>query len=146
MSFLTPGSRLGRFEISTVLGQGAMGVVYLANDPQIGRPVAIKTVRPGASRGEESANEIEERLRKEARLAGRLQHPNIVTIYDVGRDGDEYFIAMEYVDGKSLTRYLWRRTTCRSPPRSRSSGRPPRRWPTRTSAACCTATSSPATS
>lgn len=106
MSFLTPGSRLGRFEISTVLGQGAMGVVYLANDPQIGRPVAIKTVRPGASRGEESANEIEERLRKEARLAGRLQHPNIVTIYDVGRDGDEYFIAMEYVDGKSLTRYL----------------------------------------
>ena len=105
MSFLTPGSKLGRFEISSVLGQGAMGVVYLANDPQIGRPVAIKTVRPEASRGE-SAHEIEERFRKEARLAGRLQHPNIVTIYDVGRDGDDYFIAMEYVDGKPLTRYL----------------------------------------
>ena len=105
MSFLTPGSRLGRFEISTVLGQGAMGVVYLANDPQIGRPVAIKTVRPGMDR-DETAIEIEERLRKEARLAGRLQHPNIVTIYDVGRDGDDYFIAMEYVEGKSLTRYL----------------------------------------
>jgi eukaryotic-like serine/threonine-protein kinase len=105
MSFLTPGSRLGRFEISTVLGQGAMGVVYLANDPQIGRPVAIKTVRPGMAR-DETAIEIEERLRKEARLAGRLQHPNIVTIYDVGRDGDDYFIAMEYVEGKSLTRYL----------------------------------------
>ncbi|HEY2797154.1 MAG TPA: protein kinase [Thermoanaerobaculia bacterium] len=105
MNFLAPGSRLGRFEISSVLGQGAMGVVYLANDPQIGRPVAIKTVRPGMGR-DESALEIEERLRKEARLAGRLQHPNIVTIYDVGRDGDEYFIAMEYVDGKSLTRYL----------------------------------------
>ncbi len=67
--------------------------------------MAIKTVRPGMGR-DESAHEIEERLRKEARLAGRLQHPNIVTIYDVGRDGDEYFIAMEYVDGKSLTRYL----------------------------------------
>ncbi len=105
MSFLTPGSRLGRFEISSVLGQGAMGVVYLANDPQIGRPVAIKTVRPGMDR-DETAIEIEERLRKEARLAGRLQHPNIVTIYDVGRDGDDYFIAMEYVEGKSLTRYL----------------------------------------
>ncbi len=105
MSLLAPGSRLGRFEISSVLGQGAMGVVYLANDPQIGRPVAIKTVRPGMDR-DESALEIEERLRKEARLAGRLQHPNIVTIYDVGRDGDEYFIAMEYVDGRSLTRYL----------------------------------------
>jgi len=105
MSFLTPGSRLGRFEITSVLGQGAMGVVYLANDPHIGRQVAIKTVRPGLGR-DETAHEIEERLRKEARLAGRLQHPNIVTIYDVGRDGDEYFIAMEYVDGKSLTRYL----------------------------------------
>ena len=105
MSPLPPGSRLGRFEISTVLGQGSMGVVYLANDPQIDRPVAIKTVRPEALRGED-ASEIEERFRKEARLAGRLQHSNIVTIYDVGRDGDVYFIAMEYVDGKPLTRYL----------------------------------------
>jgi serine/threonine-protein kinase len=105
MSLRTPGSRLGRFEITSVLGQGAMGVVYLANDPHIGRQVALKTVRPGMAR-DETAIEIEERLRKEARLAGRLQHPNIVTIYDVGRDGDEYFIAMEYVDGRSLTRYL----------------------------------------
>ena len=104
MSPLPPGSRLGRFEISTVLGQGAMGVVYLANDPQIDRPVAIKTVRP-EGRGE-GAQEIEDRFRKEARLAGRLQHPNIVTIYDVGRDGDVFFIAMEYVDGRPLTRYL----------------------------------------
>jgi serine/threonine-protein kinase len=105
MSFLTPGAKLGRFEIKSVLGQGAMGVVYLADDPQIGRLVAIKTVRPGMAR-DETAIEIEERLRKEARLAGRLQHPNIVTIYDVGRHGDDSFIAMEYVDGKSLTRYL----------------------------------------
>jgi serine/threonine protein kinase len=105
MSLLPPGSKLGRFEISTVLGQGAMGVVYLANDPQIDRPVAIKTVRPEAGRGE-GTHDIEDRFRKEARLAGRLQHPNIVTIYDVGRDGDVYFIAMEYVDGRPLTRYL----------------------------------------
>ncbi|MEX0880792.1 MAG: hypothetical protein WEB59_09645 [Thermoanaerobaculia bacterium] len=70
MSTLPPGSKLGRFEISTVLGQGAMGVVYLANDPEIERPVAIKTVRPEAMRGE-SAREIEARFLKEAKLAGR---------------------------------------------------------------------------
>ncbi len=105
MSTLPPGSKLGRFEISSVLGQGAMGVVYLANDPEIERPVAIKTVRPEAMRGE-SAGEIEARFLKEAKLAGRLQHPSIVTVYDVGRDRDVCFIAMEYVEGKPLTRYL----------------------------------------
>ena len=105
MSILPPGSRLGRFEISSVLGQGAMGVVYLAHDPDIDRPVAIKTIHPEAARGE-SAAEIEARFLKEAKLAGRLQHPNIVTVYDVGRDKDVYFIAMEYVEGKPLTRYL----------------------------------------
>ncbi len=105
MSVLPPGSRLGRFEISSVLGQGAMGVVYLAHDPEIDRPVAIKTIHPEAARGE-SAAEIEARFLKEAKLAGRLQHPNIVTVYDVGRDRDLYFIAMEYVEGRPLTRYL----------------------------------------
>ena len=105
MSVLPPGSKLGRFEISSVLGQGAMGVVYLAHDPQIERAVAIKTIHPEAARGE-SAAEVEARFLKEAKLAGRLQHPNVVTVYDVGRDRDLYFIAMEYVEGKPLTRYL----------------------------------------
>jgi len=105
MSLLPAGSRLGRFQIASVLGQGAMGVVYLAHDPEIGRPVAIKTVRPEAAGGE-SAQEMEARFLKEARLGGRLQHPNIVTVYDVGREGDVCFIAMEYVDGRPLTRYL----------------------------------------
>ncbi len=105
MSILPPGSKLGRFEISSVLGQGAMGVVYLAHDPDIDRPVAIKTIHPEAARGE-SAAEIEARFLKEAKLAGRLQHPNIVTVFDVGRDRDLYFIAMEYVEGRPLTRYL----------------------------------------
>ncbi|HWZ84848.1 MAG TPA: serine/threonine-protein kinase [Thermoanaerobaculia bacterium] len=105
MSLLPAGSKLGRFQIKSVLGQGAMGIVYLAHDPQIGRPVAIKTVRP-ESVGGESAQELEARFVKEARLAGRLQHPNIVTVYDVGREGDVCFIAMEYVDGRPLTRYL----------------------------------------
>jgi serine/threonine-protein kinase len=105
MSLLPAGSKLGRFQVASVLGQGAMGVVYLAHDPEIGRPVAIKTVRPEAVGGE-SAQEIEARFLKEAKLAGRLQHPNIVTVYDVGRAGDTLFIAMEYVDGRPLTRYL----------------------------------------
>jgi eukaryotic-like serine/threonine-protein kinase len=105
MSFLPAGSKLGRFQIASVLGQGAMGVVYLAHDPEIGRPVAIKTVRPQAIGGE-SAQEIEARFQKEAKLAGRLQHPNIVTVYDVGRDGETLFIAMEYVDGRPLTHHL----------------------------------------
>ncbi len=107
MSILPPGSKLGRFEIASVLGQGAMGVVYLAHDPDIDRPVAIKTIHPEAARGE-SAAEIEARFLKEAKLAGRLQHPNIVTVFDVGRDRDLYFIAMEYVEGRPLTRYLGR--------------------------------------
>jgi len=94
MSILPPGSRLGRFEISSVLGQGAMGVVYLAHDPDIDRPVAIKTIHPEAARGESGA-EIEARFLKEAKLAGRLQHPSIVTVFDVGRDKDLYFIAMK---------------------------------------------------
>ena len=105
MSLLPAGSKLGRFEITSVLGQGAMGVVYLAQDPEIGRPVAIKTVRPGMLGGD-TVKELEARFLKEARLAGRLQHPNIVTVYDVQREGDVCFIAMEYVDGHPLTRYL----------------------------------------
>ncbi len=105
MSFLPAGSKLGRFQIASVLGQGAMGVVYLAHDPDIGRSVAIKTVRP-ENLGGETAAELEARFLKEARLGGRLQHPNIVTVYDVGRAGEVCFIAMEYVDGRPLTRYL----------------------------------------
>ena len=91
--------------------------------------------------------EIEARFLKEARLAGRLQHPNIVTVYDVGRDGDVYFIAMEYVEGRPLTRYLAARRRAAAP--ARVDDRPPGRRGarrTRTSAASSTATSSPATS
>ncbi len=107
MSRIPAGSKIGRFRVESVLGQGAMGVVYLARDPEIERAVAIKTVRPEAAGGA-SAAEIEGRFLKEAKLAGRLQHPNIVTVFDVGRDGDVCFIAMEYVEGSPLTRYLGR--------------------------------------
>jgi serine/threonine-protein kinase len=113
MSLLPPGSRLGRFELTSVLGQGAMGVVYLASDPNIERPVAIKTLRRDVGGG--AAEELESRFLKEAKLAGRLQHPNIVTIYEAGRDKDNLFIAMEYVDGRPLTHSLGPRTTLTLP-------------------------------
>ena len=102
---LDPGSRLGRFEIASILGEGAMGVVYLAHDPHIERPIALKTLRPEASLGEQGA-EVKSRFLKEAKLAGRLSHPQIVTIYDTGEDRGVTYIAMEYVDGQSLTQWI----------------------------------------
>src|SRR5262249_4579047 len=105
MPLLAPGSRLGRFEITGVLGEGAMGVVYLAHDPQIDRPGALKILRPEAVAGEHG-KEIESRFLKEAKLAGRLSHPNIVTVYEAGEDKGAAYIAMEFVDGKALTGWL----------------------------------------
>ena len=104
MRNLSPGATLGRFRIVSVLGEGAMGVVYLAEDPEIERRVAIKTLRALSEASPDAVAELEARFLKEAKLAGRLQHPNVVTVYEVGRDGGTAFIAMEYVDGESLTR------------------------------------------
>jgi eukaryotic-like serine/threonine-protein kinase len=99
---LAPGSRLGRFQIVSVIGEGAMGVVYLANDPEIERPVAVKTLRAMSEASPAARADLEARFLKEAKLAGRLQHPNVVTVYEVGREQDTSFIAMEYVEGESL--------------------------------------------
>ena len=104
MSLIPPGSRIGRFEVAGVLGEGAMGVVYLGHDPHIERPVAIKTLRTHG--GGASDEDLKERFLKEAKLAGRLQHPNVVTIYEAGQDEGVPYIAMEYVDGEPLTRLL----------------------------------------
>ncbi len=86
MALLPPGTKVGRFEITGVLGEGAMGVVYLAHDPQIDRPVALKMLRPEALVGEHG-KEVESRFLKEAKLVGRLSHPNVVTIYEAGGRG-----------------------------------------------------------
>ncbi|HET9794513.1 MAG TPA: serine/threonine-protein kinase [Thermoanaerobaculia bacterium] len=102
-------SRLGRFEILSELGKGAMGVVYLAKDPSIGRLVAIKTIRASAGDEDDSeSREFRERFMREAQTAGILSHPNIVTIYDVGEDKDSgvSFIAMEYIEGKTIKALL----------------------------------------
>jgi eukaryotic-like serine/threonine-protein kinase len=93
-------THLGRYEIVGELGQGAMGVVYKATDPLIDRIVAIKTIT--LSLALEERDEYEGRFYQEAKAAGRLSHPNIVTIYDVGRSGDIAYIAMEFLQGREL--------------------------------------------
>lgn len=93
-------SQLGRYEITGELGQGAMGVVYRARDPLIDRVVAIKTINLSLAKDEKE--EYEGRFYQEARAAGRLNHPNIVTIYDVGKSGDIAYIAMELLQGREL--------------------------------------------
>lgn len=98
-------TQLGRFNITGILGQGAMGTVYRAHDPLLDRTVAIKTVGcAGMSRDEAAA--FEERFYREARSAGRLNHKNIVTIHDVGRSDDLAYIAMEYLSGRNLREVL----------------------------------------
>jgi tRNA A-37 threonylcarbamoyl transferase component Bud32 len=98
--------RIGRYKIIRELGRGAMGVVYHAIDPNIGRPVAIKTIHFGGNRKPEEIEKMRERLFREARSAGMLSHPGIVTIYDVEQQGDLAYIAMEFVDGPTLDQVL----------------------------------------
>ena len=97
--------KLGRFEIVREIGRGAMGQVLLAHDPKIDRQVALKTLAPSAGVSEEEARETSQRFLREAQAAGKLLHPHIVTIFDVGEDAGLSFIAMEYIDGMTLERY-----------------------------------------
>ena len=106
--------RLGRYPVKGVIGAGAMGVVYLGFDPEINRPVAIKTIRKHLLDAGHQDSNVAGRFRLEAQAAGRLSHPGIVTVYDVGDDDDCAYIAMEYVAGQSLREYLsrgWRFST-----------------------------------
>ena len=103
-ALLAPRQTLGRYEIVGEIARGAMGVVYKARDPLIDRMVAIKTVDLGQSNAETEA--FERRFFREAKSAGRLNHPNVVTIHDVGKSGDLAYIAMEYLDGSSLREVL----------------------------------------
>lgn len=96
---------LGRYEIERELGRGAMGVVYLGRDPRIGRTVAVKTVALSEEFEGEQLEKVTDRFFREAETAGRLNHPSIVTIYDVGEEADLAYIAMDYLDGTSLQRY-----------------------------------------
>ncbi|MCE2948147.1 MAG: CHASE2 domain-containing protein [Betaproteobacteria bacterium] len=94
--------KLGRFEVEKELGKGAMGVVYLGRDPKIGRVVAIKTMALSQEFEGDELADVKERFFREAQTAGRLAHPNIVTIYDTGEEHDLAYIAMEFLKGKDL--------------------------------------------
>jgi eukaryotic-like serine/threonine-protein kinase len=96
---------LGKYEIRRELGRGAMGVVYEGYDPLIKRLVALKTIRADQLAGE-NAETVIVRFRREAQAAGRLNHPNIVAIYDFGEDQGVWYIAMEYVQGRELKDYF----------------------------------------
>ncbi len=96
---------VGRYEILEELGQGAMGVVYKGKDPKINRLVAIKTIRFSDDFEEQQAKEVKERFFKEAELAGRLSHPSIISIHDVGEDYDLTYMAMELLEGEDLEHF-----------------------------------------
>ena len=97
--------KLGKYEIRRELGRGAMGVVYEAFDPSIERVVALKTIRRDQLEGAE-AQDMVGRFQREAKAAGRLNHPNIVSIYEFGEDDGTLFIAMEFVSGRELKSYF----------------------------------------
>ena len=96
---------LGRYQVEKELGKGAMGVVYQGKDPKIGRVVAIKTMALSQEFEADELTEVKERFFREAETAGRLSHPNIVTIYDAGEEHDLCYIAMELLKGKDLVPY-----------------------------------------
>ncbi len=97
--------KLGRYDIVRVLGKGAMGLVYEALDPNLDRRVAIKTIKV-ENLSEEAAVEYEARFKTEARSAARLQHPNIVSVYDSDRHDDMAYLVMEFIQGEDLKHHL----------------------------------------
>ena len=93
----SPGTKIGRFTLDTLLGSGSMGLVFTAHDPELDRSVAIKILR-----GDDVDEQQTNRMVQEARAMARVRHPHVVTIYDVGRDGDVIFIAMERIRGETF--------------------------------------------
>ncbi len=98
-------SSLGRYEIIDKLGEGAMGVVYRARDPALGRVIALKRLAEELSEDED----VRVRFAREAEVIGRLNHPNIVSVYDMGESEGRLFMAMELLEGEDLRRLLGRR-------------------------------------
>src|SRR6185312_8409911 len=96
-----PGDRIGRYVILSSLGKGGMSVVFLAYDPELDRKVALKLMRVNML-GEKGRL----RLQREAQALAKLSHPNVVPVYDAGTVGDQAFVAMEFVEGKTLRKWL----------------------------------------
>src|SRR5215472_6444224 len=97
-SRLAPGRNIGRYAVLSTLGEGGMGVVYAAYDPELDRKVAVKVLRERLG----DAAELGARLLREAQAMARLSHPNVVSVHDVGRFEDKVFVAMEFIDGRTL--------------------------------------------
>jgi len=104
------GRNISHYEILEKLGEGGMGVVYKARDTRLDRFVAIKVLSSQAV----SNPDRRRRFVQEAKSASALNHPNIITVYDISNEGDIAFIAMEYVDGKTLDQLMGRRSLCLS--------------------------------
>ena len=98
---------LGRYQVKEVIGSGAMGTVFLAHDPKLERPVAIKTIRLDRQLDPEKRQDLVRQLLKEAVMGARVNHPHIVAVYDIEDRPEAAFLAMEYVDGTSLESLLW---------------------------------------
>ena len=97
---------LGHYEVVREIGRGAMGMVYLGKDPRIGRMVAIKTMAFSDEFEGEQLEEVKQRFYREAETAGRLNHPNIVHVYDIGEEQELAFIAMDYLQGEDLGHFV----------------------------------------
>jgi serine/threonine protein kinase len=102
-------TNLGRYQIEGIVGRGAMGTVFKGIDPVINRPVALKTIRLDFVTDQSEMEELRDRLTREARAAGKLSHPNIVTIYDIGSENNLQYIAMEYLEGQTLEELIKRK-------------------------------------
>ncbi|MES1206733.1 MAG: protein kinase, partial [Pseudomonadota bacterium] len=97
---LERGQAINRFVVLGLVGRGGMGEVYAAYDPELDRKVAIKLLRT------RDAAEAKSRLLREAQAIAKLQHPNVVVVYDVGTHGENVFIAMEFVEGRTVNGWL----------------------------------------
>ena len=101
-----PGARLGRYQVERHLGRGGMGDVYQVHDVVMGRRAALKTIRVDAELDPKQTIELRQRFYREGQTAGKLNHPNIVTVYEVGEDLGMSFIVMEFVEGQTLTQWM----------------------------------------
>ncbi|XXF76299.1 serine/threonine-protein kinase [Myxococcaceae bacterium GXIMD 01537] len=102
---LRPGGHVGRFVLHERVGTGGMGIVYAAHDPRLERKVALKLLRP-ALHGQARGGAGPARMLREAQAAARLSHPNVITVHEVGSVGEQVFVAMEFVDGGTLSHWL----------------------------------------
>src|SRR6476620_7689602 len=99
---IEPGTKLGRYEIRAKIGEGGMGEVYLAEDTRLGRKVAVKVLAEALTRNRDRLG----RFDQEAYAASALNHPNIITVYDMGDDDGRHFIATEFIDGVTLKKHF----------------------------------------